>query len=78
MNKHVNLPRTEFDRLKAILTNCRPHGPESQNREGVPDFRAHLTGRVAWVEQVNPARGRKLRMVLDGIDWSAGSQSHAE
>lgn len=78
VNKHVNLPRTEFDRLKAILTNCRRHGPESQNREGVPDFRAHLTGRVAWVEQVNPARGRKLRMVLDGIDWSAGSQSHAE
>lgn len=29
----------------AVLTNAVRHGPISQNREGVPDFRSHLEGR---------------------------------
>ncbi|MEO1468737.1 MAG: reverse transcriptase family protein, partial [Pseudomonadota bacterium] len=70
VNAHVNPDRRAVDRLKAILTNCRHHGPASQNREGHPAFRAHLEGRVAWVAQVNPARGRRLAAMLDAIDWS--------
>ena len=59
VNRHVNLARSDFDRLKAILTNCARHGPENQNRDGHPTFRAHLDGRVGWAEQVNPHRGAK-------------------
>src|ERR1700726_4568906 len=33
------VPRADFHLLKAILTNCARHGPASQNRGGVPDFR---------------------------------------
>ena len=44
-NERVNVVRADYDRLKAILTNCARRGPESQNREGHEDFRAH---RVAW------------------------------
>ncbi|MEM0945175.1 MAG: reverse transcriptase family protein [Pseudomonadota bacterium] len=69
VNQHINLPRPEFDRLKAILTNCRRFGPESQNRAGHPAFRQHLEGRVAWVEQINPHRGLKLRGLLEAIAW---------
>ena len=69
INRHINLGRVEFDQLKAILTNCIRRGPASQNRETRPDFRAHLQGRVAFVESVNPARGRKLRRLLDQISW---------
>ena len=50
VNEHVNVPRSAFDGLKATLHNCVTHGPVSQNRAGAADFRAHLDGRIAWVE----------------------------
>lgn len=69
VNSHPNLDRAEFDRLKATLTNCARHGPASQNRAGVAQFRSHLLGRVAFCEQVNAARGKKLRCLFEAIDW---------
>lgn len=69
VNRHPNIRRLEFDRLKAILVNCRRHGPENQNHESHPDFRAHLNGRVAFVEQLHPARGNRLRKLFDAISW---------
>ena len=68
-NQHLNVTRVDFDRLKAILTNCVRQGPETQNREGRADFRAHLEGRVAFVESINPSRGQRLRAVLEAIRW---------
>ncbi len=68
-NEHVNVIRRDYDLLKATLTNCVRHGPESQNREGHRDFRAHLKGRVSFVEMVNAARGVRLRALLDRIAW---------
>ncbi|WP_237154888.1 reverse transcriptase family protein [Oryzibacter oryziterrae] len=67
VNAHLNLPRPSYDLLKAILTNACRHGLASQNREGLPHFRDHLNGRIAWFEQVNPARGLKLRALFDRI-----------
>src|SRR5262249_23329973 len=52
-NERLNVARDDFDRLKAILTNCVRHGPESQNRDGHPSFRSHLEGRVGFVESIN-------------------------
>ena len=71
VNRRINSPRAETDRLKAILTNCLRHGPAGQNRAGHPDFRAHLSGRIAWVEAVNPARAAKLRAIFERIRWPA-------
>ena len=68
-NDHVNVRRAEFDRLKAILTNCVRFGPESQNRENHPLFRAHLEGRVGFIESINPTKAKRLRRILDEIDW---------
>jgi retron-type reverse transcriptase len=70
VNAHCNIGRAEFDTLKAILYNCVRYGPASQNRSGALDFRAHLEGRVGWVEQVNPRRGAKLRWLFERIDWN--------
>lgn len=70
VNAHLNLPRREFDRIKALLTNCVRHGPVSQNRDGHPQFRARLLGLVARVEQINPPRGAKLRALFDAIQWN--------
>jgi len=69
VNRNVNVSRAEFDRLKAILTNCVRHGAASQNREGRPNVREHLEGRVGFVAMVNPEKGKHLHAILDRIPW---------
>jgi hypothetical protein len=71
VNRHANIARDEYDRLKATLHNCVRLGPVSQNRDGRTDFRAHLEGRVSFVQSVNPARGERLRAVFERIEWPA-------
>jgi hypothetical protein len=71
VNDHVNVPRKAYDELKAILHNCRRSGPEAANRAGLPHFREHLEGSIAWAESVNPARGAKLRRAFQAIAWPA-------
>lgn len=68
INQHANVPRDEFERLKAILHNCVRFGPASQNRDGCEDFRAHLRGRIAFVALVNPQRGAKLQRLFERIE----------
>jgi RNA-directed DNA polymerase len=69
INQCCNLPRKDFDRLKAILTNCIRTGPDVQNRARHPDFRAHLAGRIAFVESIHPERASRLRVLLNRIEW---------
>ncbi len=69
VNHHVNVPRGEYDDLKAILHDAARHAPAVANRHAVNDFRAHLRGRVAWVAARNPERGRRLRDSFDTIVW---------
>ncbi|ALE05209.1 hypothetical protein AL755_06480 [Arthrobacter sp. ERGS1:01] len=69
VNRHTNVSRRDFDRLKAVLHNCVVHGPDGQNRDGHPDFRAQLRGRIAWVASVNPGRGARLLADFTLIDW---------
>ena len=68
-NERINIKRTDFDLLKAILTNCIRTGPENQNRDAHPQFRAHIDGRVAFAEMVNPAKGQRLRRLFEQIQW---------
>ncbi len=68
-NQRMNVARSNFDQLKAILTNCVQQGPESQNREFRPHFRLHLDGRVGFVETINPSRGKRLRTIFNKIQW---------
>ena len=73
VNEHPNMSRRDFDRLKAILTNCIRHGPTTQNRDGVANFREHLQGRVAHVMMLNEKRGAKLQKLFERIDWGERS-----
>jgi len=68
-NQRMNVVRSDFDRLKAVLTNCVRLGPESQNRDGRPRFRSHLKGRVSFVEMINPNKGKRLRAIFEKIRW---------
>jgi hypothetical protein len=70
VNRHPNIARADYDRLKAILTRCVRHGPAGENREGRSDFRAWLQGRVAWCASVNPTRGAKLQRLFARIEWA--------
>ena len=70
LNEKPNIDRRDFDRLKAILTNCARHGPASQNRDHHPDFAAHLQGKLAWVRFIHPGKEAKLRAIFERIDWT--------
>ena len=69
VNQHLNIARENYDRLKAILTNCVRYGPAGQNRDSVPDFQAHLNGRIGFVESIHPGKGAKLRQLFERISW---------
>jgi RNA-directed DNA polymerase len=71
VNVRPNVRRAEFDRLKAILTNCVRHGPATQNRQEVTDFRAHLAGKVSYISAIHPERGEKLKELFRRIIWEA-------
>lgn len=68
-NHRINVRRPDFDHLKAMLTNCIRQDPETQNRESHPHFRQHLQGKVAFVESINPVKGKRLRALFDQIQW---------
>ena len=74
VNQQPNLPRAEFDRLKALLHRCVLHGPESQNGGALADWRGHLHGRVAWAAQVNPEKAVRLQRLLKAINWTSRAQ----
>lgn len=69
VNQRLNIPRGDFNRLKATLTNCIRFGAQSQNRSGHADYRGHLEGRISFVEMVNPAKGRRLRDLFNRLEW---------
>lgn len=69
VNQRPRVARAEVDVLRAILHNCRLHGPGTQNREGHPAFKEHLRGRIAWVAQHDPARGASLLAEHAAINW---------
>ncbi len=70
VNARTNVSRVDYERLKATLVNSIRHGPQSQNRAEHHDFRAHLSGRISFVEMINPARGEKLRQLFVQIsEW---------
>ena len=71
VNTRPNLPRVEFDRLKAQLHACATKGAAAQNRTGLANWEQHLRGRVAWAEQVNASKAQRLRRLLERIDWAS-------
>jgi len=71
LNDTPNIPRDEFDVLKATLFNCVKHGPATQNHDGIQRFREHLLGRIGHVSHVNLVRGMKLKKLFEKITWPA-------
>ena len=74
VNEKPNLPRRQFDRLKARFHRCVMQGPPAEATEAAA-LQSELLGHLAWVEYLNPARGEKLRRLFQRVAWPA---SHAE
>jgi RNA-directed DNA polymerase len=75
VNAHPNVARDEYDRLRATLHRLALEGPGAVHPPppaGV-DLRAHLNGRIAWAESLNPRRGAKLRRQWEAIDWGGSA-----
>jgi retron-type reverse transcriptase len=70
VNKSSNVPRPDYDRLRAILHDAATRGPAHANRDLHHDFRAHLLGRMSWAGAGSDARRRKLELAFAGIEWS--------
>jgi hypothetical protein len=73
VNQRANVPRADYDRLKAVLHDAARNGPDHANRTGHHDFRAHLLGRISWVRASNPDRAAKLDRTFAAISWPEGS-----
>lgn len=69
VNRGANVARPDFDRLRAILHDAATNGPDHANREGHPDFRSHLLGRIAWVGAGSEGRAARLDAAFAKITW---------
>ena len=68
VNDRPGVRRDEVRRLRAILHRARTEGLESQNRENLPDFRAWLRGKIAFVRMARPEVGDRLLAELDKLE----------
>jgi retron-type reverse transcriptase len=71
INATPNIPRDEYDRLKAVLHRLAANRPGDYAAGAPVDLEAHLRGRIAWAASLNPHRGEKLRRLFAAIDWDA-------
>ncbi len=69
VNRQPNLPREEFDRLKALLHRCVIDGPSAHNRDGHARFQDQLRGQLAWAAQLNAGKAQRLQRLFERIDW---------
>ncbi|WP_392507747.1 reverse transcriptase family protein [Naumannella halotolerans] len=68
-NQVLRPPRQYRDRLRAVLHDARCNGAEAANREGHPDFAAHLRGRIAWLAATDPQRAERFWADYARIDF---------
>ncbi|MET9327458.1 reverse transcriptase family protein [Tsukamurella sp. NPDC003166] len=69
VNNRAQVPRAEYDDLRALLHSAARFGAESQNREARADFRAYVYGRIAWVGQGNERRRERLLAMAAAVRW---------
>lgn len=65
VNDKLGVPRDELRRLRAVLHRARTTGLAAQNRDGRPDFAAHIRGKIAYIAMIDPARGAALQSAFD-------------
>jgi retron-type reverse transcriptase len=67
VNDKPSIDREELRRMRAILHRAKSEGLDAQNRDGRPNFREWLAGKIAFVYMVRPDVGAKLKAALDAV-----------
>jgi len=67
VNQRPNVPRRLTKRLRAILHSAKKDGLAAQNREHRENFEPWLDGMIAYVQMVNPDKGRRLREAFKSV-----------
>lgn len=68
VNDRPGVARSEVRRVRAILHRARVEGLDRQNRANVPDFRAWLLGKIAFIRMARPEVGDRLLAELRAIE----------
>ena len=80
-NKKPNIAYTEYWRVKAMLHNSLVQGVDTQyeraGKKSPEEYLQYLRGKVAFIRQVNPERGDKLRVKLDAATTLWNEAQHA-
>jgi len=56
--------------LRAELHEAETSGPGLSNRRAHPQYRAHLEGRIGFVQATNPRQAQRLWATFDRINWT--------
>lgn len=67
VNKRPNVSRRTTKRLRAILHQAKKDGLVAQNREQRDNFIDWLGGMIAYVQMVNPDKGKRLREQFNSV-----------
>ena len=67
VNDKLSMPREEIRRLRAILHGAKKTGLAAQNRENLPDFEAHVRGKIAYLQMIDRAKATPLLAALDAL-----------
>ncbi len=67
VNQKPNVPRRTVKRLRAILHQAKKNGLAAQNREQRDNFEPWLDGMIAYVQMVNPEKGKRFREQLNSL-----------
>ncbi len=60
VNRKVNVSKSEYRELRALLHRCKTMGVESVAERPLLAFKNHIRGRIQRVVEVNPKRGNRL------------------
>lgn len=63
VNAKANLKRSERNRLRAMVHNCKQNGLQAEAEKSAmsPEgFASHLRGKLGWFNQLNPEAGERL------------------
>ena len=67
VNEKPSVSREELRRLRAILHRARTEGLEAQNRDGRPNYREWLRGKIAYVQMVRPEVGARMLAEFEAL-----------
>jgi hypothetical protein len=67
VNDKPTIKREELRQLRAILHRAKTEGLDAQNRDGRPNYREWLKGKLAYVKMVRPDLGEKMLAEFEAL-----------